>query len=252
MEKNRIKIRIYRKDPEKDAKGYFQEFDVPVEEGMVVLDAVNYVTEHYDQTIAVRWNCKAARCGSCAAEINGMPKLMCKTRIDQLGGVVSIEPMHAFPLVKDLVTDVNENYETERAMPEFTPKEEKEPWIIDEMDVLRSQEFRKCIECFLCQDVCHVIRDHTTKYIGPRHVAKAASLDMHPADSLDRSKILTEEKGLGYCNVTKCCQEVCPEHIKITDNAIIPEKERAADGFYDPIMMLIGKIKKRKNGKNVE
>ena len=214
MENNKIKIRIYRKDPEKDAKGFFQEFDVPIEEGMVVLDAVNYITEHYDPTIAVRWNCKAARCGSCAAEINGMPKLMCKTRIEQLGEVVSIEPMHAFPLVKDLVTDVNENYETERAMPGFAPKEEKVPWVIDEIDVLRSQEFRKCIECFLCQDVCHVIRDHATKYVGPRHIAKAASLDMHPVDSLDRSKILTEERGWAFATLRSAARRCAPNTLK--------------------------------------
>lgn len=239
-----IKIRVYRRDPENEADGHFQEFAVPVEEGMVVLDAINYITEHYDPTLSVRWNCKAARCGSCSAEINGMPKLMCKTRIDKFEGTITVEPMKAFPLVKDLVTDVNKNYEIEKGIPQFTPKKINRPWIIDEIDVVRSQEFRKCIECFLCQDVCHVVRDHKTEYVGPRHIIKAASLDMHPIDSIKRATILTKEKGIGYCNVTKCCQEVCPEHIKITDNAIIPEKEMAADSLYDPILKLINKIKK--------
>ncbi|EQD48249.1 succinate dehydrogenase and fumarate reductase iron-sulfur protein [mine drainage metagenome] len=242
-----VKISVYRHDPSASKTGSYQDFDVPVQEGMVVLDAINYIVNNYDTTLAVRWNCKAARCGSCAAEINGVPKLMCKTRLETLPDKVVVGPMRAFPLVKDLVTDVSENYDIERRMLPFAPKEAKEPWIINGMDVVRSQEFRRCIECFLCQDVCHVVRSHNTPYIGPRHVIKAASLDMHPMDTIDRSRTLTKQQGLGYCNVTKCCQDVCPEHIHITDNAIIPEKERAVDNFYDPIMGLVAHLKGKKD-----
>lgn len=236
-------ISIYRNDPSSGEKGFYQDFEVPLEEGMVVLDAVRYVEQNLDTTLAVRWNCKAARCGSCAAEINNIPALMCKTRIEKLNGNVKVSPMRAFPLVKDLVTDVSENFEIERRMPAFKPKEGlPEPWRIDEMDVKRSQEFRKCIECFLCQDVCHVIREHKKPYFGPRHMVKAASLDMHPLDSADRSEFLNKEGGLGYCNITKCCQEVCPENIAITDNAIIQEKERVVDHSYDPLLWLAKKL----------
>lgn len=244
-----IKLKIYRHDPEKERTGSYMEYTVPEEEGMVVLEAVAYVIENIDSTLSARWNCEAARCGSCSAEINGMPKLMCKTRLDTLGDTITVGPMRAFRLVKDLVTDVSENYNIEKRMPEFSPKGNlKQPWKMDEMDVTRSQEFRKCIECFLCQDVCHVIREHKADYVGPRHVIKAASLDMHPLDNLDRSKMLNKKGGIGYCNVTKCCQDVCPEHIKITDNAIIPEKERGADNFYDPLISLF----KRKKGNGNE
>ncbi len=244
-----VKISVYRHDPAVSKSGTYQDFEVPTHEGMVVLDAINYIVNNYDATLAVRWNCKAARCGSCAAEINGVPKLMCKTRLETLPDKVVVAPMRAFPLVKDLVTDVSENYEIEKRMLPFSPKKnQKEPWIIDEMDVGRSQEFRKCIECFLCMDVCHVVRSHNTEYIGPRHVVKAASLDMHPMDSIDRSRTLAKQQGLGYCNVTKCCQEVCPEHIRITDNAIIPEKERSVDNFYDPVMGLVARLRGKDKG----
>ncbi|MCL5427894.1 MAG: succinate dehydrogenase/fumarate reductase iron-sulfur subunit [Candidatus Marsarchaeota archaeon] len=238
-------MRVFRKDPKKAAGERYDEFDVPVEEGMSVLDAVNYAVENLDSTIAVRWNCKAARCGSCAAEINSLPRLMCKTRISDLGNVITVGPMRAFPLVRDLVADVSSNFKIDRNIPEFRPRAAgKEPWIMYDADVSRSHEFRLCIECFLCQDVCHVVRDHNAKYFGPRHIVKAASLDMHPLDSADRSVMLTKQGGLGLCNVTKCCQEVCPEHISITDNAIIPEKERAADKMYDPVLMLLDRLKK--------
>src|SRR5690606_30669238 len=120
-------------------------------------------------------------------------------------------------------------------------------------DVDRSQEFRKCIECFLCQDVCHVVRDHEENkqaFAGPRFLMRVAELDMHPLDEaeesgLDRKRTAQDEHGLGYCNITKCCTEVCPEGIRITDNALIPMKERAADRKYDPLVWLGSKIRRR-------
>ena len=102
------------------------------------------------------------------------------------------------------------------------------------------QEFRKCIECFLCQDVCHVLRDHDRKdqFAGPRFLVRLAGLEMHPLDAVSRTAHLKEEAGIGFCNITKCCTEVCPESIHITDNAIIPLKERVVDDFYDPLRRL--------------
>ncbi len=244
----KISLGIYRQDPSADRKGKIVKYRVPVEEGMVVLDAVRHVQENTDPTLAVRWNCKAARCGSCAAEINGVPKLMCKTRIEDIGDDITVEPMRSFTLVKDLVTDISPAWAVARSLPHFHPRQRSvHPFRIEEMDVERSQEFRKCIECMLCMDVCHVKREHNTSYVGPRYIVKAASLDMHPMDSLDRSKFLDREGGIGYCNVTKCCQAICPAHIRITENAIIPEKERAADLFYDPLMMLLKRLRKVKD-----
>ena len=107
------------------------------------------------------------------------------------------------------------------------------------------QEFRKCIECYLCQNTCHVVRDHEENkqaFAGPRFFMRFAELDMHPLDTVDRREVAQEEFGLGYCNITKCCTEVCPEHINITDNAIIPMKERVVDRKYDPLVWLGNKI----------
>ncbi len=145
--------------------------------------------------------------------------------------------MKAFPRLRDLVTDVSENYEVAKTISSFTPRKAADHvWNMHQIDVDRSREFRKCIECFLCQDVCHVVREHKADYIRPRFIVKGASFDMHPFDSLNRSDYLSENGGIGFCNVTKCCQEVCPEHIIITDDGIIPEKERVVDTHYDPIV----------------
>ncbi len=242
--------------------GGFKEYTVGVDDGMVVLDAVHIAQAEQANDLAVRWNCKAGKCGSCSAEINGMPKLMCMTRLDTLphdsaGNVepITIEPIASFPLIRDLVTDVSWNYEAKKRIKPFKPRKpdaEDGTWRMDQADVDRVQEFRKCIECFLCQDVCHVIRDHDKHtegpvssdpaspgvgvgFIGPRYFVYAAALEMHPLDVEDREQDLKDAHGIGYCNITKCCTVVCPEHITITDNAIIPLKERVADRFYDPI-----------------
>lgn len=235
-------FRVYRGDK---AGGEMKPYSVEVTSGMVVLDAVHQIQATQAPDMAVRWNCKAAKCGSCSAEVNGKPKLMCKTRLDDLPAdrPVEVRPLRTFPLIRDLVTDVSWNYEVNKKIPPFTPKPGAN-WRWKQEDVERVQEFRKCIECFLCQDVCHVLRNHQKKdeFYGPRFFVRLASLEMHPMDALDRVDLVKGQSGIGYCNITKCCTEVCPEDIRITDNAIIPLKERVVDRFYDPIWMLIRKI----------
>jgi len=232
----------------------FKEFQTEVSEGMVVLDAIHDIQANQAPDLAVRWNCKAGKCGSCSAEVNGMPKLMCMTRLSSLDldNPITVEPMQAFPHAKDLVTDVSYNYEAKMKIKPFKPRKPDAAdgtWRIQQEDVERVQEFRKCIECFLCQDVCHVIRDHHEhdQYIGPAFFVKSAAYEMHPLDVEDRISDLKEEHGIGLCNITKCCTKVCPEHITITDNAIIPLKERVVDEYYDPLTKLFRIFKPKKS-----
>jgi succinate dehydrogenase / fumarate reductase iron-sulfur subunit len=247
-ERKDVTLRVFRGVGADRSKDRYETFTVPYEDGMVVLNAIHYIQSHFDSSLSARWNCKAGRCGSCSAEINGYPRLMCKTPVALYEGEIKVEPMKAFPLIRDLVTDVSENYEIAKEIPPFTADQpEDKPWVMSQEDVDRSREFRKCIECFLCQDICHVVREHKANYIGPRWVVKAASFDMHPLDVLDRSEYLKDKGGIGYCNITKCCQEVCPEHIIITDDAIIPEKERVVDTHYDPILWIYHQIRPKKN-----
>ncbi len=226
-------------------KGEFVDYKTEVTEGMVVLDAIHQIQAESAGDLAARWNCKAGKCGSCSAEINGMPKLMCMTRLDTvpLDQPVTVEPMRSFPLVKDLVTDVSWNFAVKKAIPKFTPRKPDAPdgtWRMQQEDVERVQEFRKCIECFLCQDVCHVLRNHHmhAEFMGPRFFVYSAALEMQPLDVDDRLEHLRSQGGIGLCNITKCCTKVCPEEIHITDNAIIPMKERVVDRFYDPVKRL--------------
>jgi succinate dehydrogenase / fumarate reductase iron-sulfur subunit len=235
-----VHFRIARGEGAED-KG-FVDYKTEASEGMVVLDVVHKIQATQANDLACRWNCKAGKCGSCSAEINGMPRLMCMTRLDMIDITkpVTIEPLRAFPRIRDLVTDVSWNFRVKKKIKPFHPRPPDAPdgtWRMQQQDVDRVQEFRKCIECFLCQDVCHVLRDHHDheKFIGPRFLTYVAALEMHPLDTEDRIPELKEAHGVGLCNITKCCTKVCPEHITITDNAIIPLKERVVDRYYDPL-----------------
>jgi succinate dehydrogenase / fumarate reductase, iron-sulfur subunit len=237
---------------EKD-QGRFEDYTTEVSGGMVVLDAIHQIQAESAPDLACRWNCKAGKCGSCSAEVNGVPRLTCMTRLDTLNidEPITVEPMKAFPLIRDLVTDVSWNFRVKKKIKKFKPRKPDAPdgtWRMDQADVDRVQEFRKCIECYLCQDVCHVLRDHHKhdEFSGPRFYVYTAALEMHPLDTENRVEEIRQAQGIGYCNITKCCTVVCPEHITITDNAIIPLKERVADEFYDPITKLFRMFRPRK------
>jgi len=237
-------LRIFRGSRE---GGATSDYSVPIAPGMVVLDAIHHVQKTQAPDLAVRWNCKAGKCGSCSAEVNGRPRLTCKTRMDSLpqDKPITIMPMKSFPVIKDLVTDVSWNYKVNKSIPPFQPRPGVE-WKMFQPDVDRVQEFRKCIECFLCQNVCHVLREHDKKeqFGGPRFFVRVAGLEMHPLDGVSRTELLKDQLGIGLCNITKCCTEVCPEDIHITDNAIIPLKERVVDDFYDPLLKILRKFTK--------
>jgi succinate dehydrogenase / fumarate reductase, iron-sulfur subunit len=241
MPDQKATFRIWRGDAR---TGRFRDYTTEVSEGMVVLDAVHQIQAKQAGDLAVRWNCKAGKCGSCSAEVNGHPRLMCMTRLNQLdlSTPVTIEPMRAFPPIRDLVTDVSWNFRTKLGIRRFKPRppEADGTWRMAQVDVERVQEFRKCIECFLCQDVCHVLREHRLfdQFVGPRYLVYAAALEMNPIDTENRTRDLKNTHGIGYCNITKCCTKVCPEGITITDNAIIPLKERVIDQLYDPVAKL--------------
>ena len=195
------KLRVWRGDA---GSGALQDYKVEVNEGEVVLDVLHRLQATQASDLAIRWNCKAGKCGSCSMEINGMPRLGCMTRMSTFteDETLTITPMRTFPVIRDLVTDVSFNYAKAREIPSFTPDPSIKPgeFRMQQEDVNRSQEFRKCIECFLCQNTCHVIRDHEENedaFSGPRFLMRIAELEMHPADEADRRDIAQDDFGLG-------------------------------------------------------
>ena len=242
----KVTFRVWRGD--RAEGGDFQTYEEEADEGMVVLDVLHRIQARQAPDMAIRWNCKAGKCGSCSMELNGKPRLACMTRMNEYepGETITVQPIKAFPVIKDLVTDVSWNYEQNAKIPPFKPRprDADGQYRMMQEDVDRIQEFRKCIECFLCQDVCHILRDHAKhrEFVGPRFMIRLASLEMHPLDTVDRIPRIRAEFGSGMCNITRCCTDVCPEHIGITDNGIIPLKERVVDRYYDPIAWLLRKV----------
>lgn len=238
-------FRIWRGDQN---GGEFVDYTEEVSEGMVVLDVILKIQARQAGDLAVRWNCKAGKCGSCSMEINGKPRLGCMTRMNVYGPeeTITVQPMRTFPVMKDLVTDVSWNYEQNQRIAPFKPKarDADGQHRMYQEDVDRIQEYRKCIECFMCQDICHVLRDRGGKnsFVGPRFMIRLAGLEMHPLDDEDRIPEIRHWYGAGMCNITRCCTEVCPEHINITDNGIIPLKERVVDRYFDPILGIMRMI----------
>ena len=234
-----VTMRVWRGD---DGGGAFSDYVLPAVEGEVVLDVIHRIQAGPAPDLACRWNCKAGKCGSCSADMDSLPA----------DDPVVVAPLRTFPLIRDLVTDVSFNYEMARRVPPLAPRapEPDGTYRMMQIDIERGQEFRKCIECFMCQNVCHVIRDHEenkARFAGPRLFIRVMELESHPLDTDDRRQMLRQQMGVGMCNITKCCTEVCPEHIRITDNAIIPLKERVIDASYDPFTWL-GRRIRRRNG----
>ena len=207
-------LRVWRGD---DTGGELKDYTVEVNDGEVVLDIIHRLQATQAGDLAVRWNCKAGKCGSCSAEINGKPRLLCMTRMSTFdpAETVTVTPLRTFPVMRDLVTDVSFNYEKARQIPSFTPPKDLQPgeYRMQQEDVERSQEFRKCIECFLCQNVCHVVRDHEENkeaFAGPRFHMRIAELDMHPLDTVDRKDMAQEEFGLGYATSPSAAPRSAP------------------------------------------
>ena len=137
-----------------DGETNLEEYEITLDEGMVVLDCVHRIQYEQQPDLSVRWNCKAGKCGTCSAEINGRPRLLCMTRMSDVvaetpeGQPIEIRPMKAFPHVKDLVTDVSWNYEMAQKIKPIKGPEEMN-WEFNQMEADRVQQFRECIECFL-------------------------------------------------------------------------------------------------------
>ena len=240
-----VTFRVFRGESDSDGIpfGKMVDYKVDLDEGMVVLDVIHRIQSEHAPELACRWNCKAGKCGSCSAEVNGKARLMCMTRMEDIleetpsNEPVLIKPMQAFPLTKDLVTDTSWAYRTDLQIKPINGPEEPD-WAFHQEEADRLQEFRSCIECMLCVNTCHVLREHQMfeEFAGPRFFVRLASLEMHPLDNESRIPEIKEDFGIGYCNITRCCTEVCPAGIQITDNAIIPLKERVVTEYFDPII----------------
>ena len=221
-----VKVRVFRFDPVTDQAPRFEEYLVPYAEKMRVLDALNYIHEHYDGSLAYRWVCRAAQCGSCTVMVDGKPGPACRTEIPAGTEVITIEPLRAFPVIKDLVVDTDRAYSRFEAIRPYVqrPEVERRPEVIMPSEVEEIKPLRSCIECFACLSACPVVNEIQEEYLGPMGMRKLAELSLDRRDTQDRVAMALAS-GMYNCTTCKNCWAVCPQEIKVPEKAV--EKLRA-------------------------
>jgi fumarate reductase (CoM/CoB) subunit B len=230
-----IDMRIFRYDPKKADVPRYDNYRVPYSEGMTVLDALDYVYENLDPTLAYRKSCRQGSCGSCAVLVNAKPCAACRTLVKE-GKDLTVSPLLHFDVVKDLVTDISRG--TRRLM-RIRPFVERaasppRPEVIMRSDIEPIKDLRKCIECWSCISACPAIAEAWQEFAGPLPMRQLARLKFDSRDLEDRVKMAIAD-GLYDCTTCRACVEACPKEIDIPAKAIEKLRTFAADQRLGPL-----------------
>lgn len=218
MSTRQLELEILRYDPEKDEEPYFQNYSVPCQDDWAILDAVNYVKENLDTTLAYRWSCHMMVCGSCGMMINGDPKLTCKTFVRDLPDKVRIEPLENFPIERDLVVVLDDVIEKlHRVKPYIIRKDpapENEEFNQPRSALMKFKQYTMCINCMCCYSACPQY-GLNPEFIGPAALALAHRYNMDSRDQgkSERLDILADHDGVWDCSFVGACSEVCPKSV---------------------------------------
>jgi len=216
-----IILRISRFNSETDSPPTFAEFKVPVQKWTTVLEAILFVKQNLDHSIAVRYSCRQASCGSCGMQINGKPSLACYTKISELNSnVVTVEPMHNFPIIRDLAVDFKQMFATHKKMKPYIIREDSEitpgtkEFLQTPEDVEKYLQFSYCIKCGLCNSSCPTMATDTS-FIGPQGLAQAYRYvaDNRDDGKKERLKIIDQSHGIWRCHFAGSCSHVCPKGV---------------------------------------
>ncbi len=227
-----IEIKVFRYDPEKDTTSRLEAYRVDKKDKMKVLDALNYINEHYNANIAYRSSCRAGQCGSCALKVNGQMVLACKAEIED-GDI--IEPLD-FEVIKDLVVDRSQIEDKIKGMSLFLEGEcelAECPAIIKPGEYENSKKLRSCIECLSCLSACPVLKE-TEEFAGPYFMRYLSKFALDPRDCGDRAKKGFDE-GLYCCTSCGKCVEVCPKEINTFGGAIEKLREISCQEGIGPL-----------------
>jgi len=220
-ETKNITLRIARSNPNQNSKTKFMEFNVSYEKWTTVLDAILHVKEYLDHSIAVRYSCRQATCGSCGMVINGKPRLACFTKITELNSdVVTVEPMQNFPIIRDLAVKFDRLFENHKKIKPFLVREDEE--ITKQTKELKQSpeeveqyiQFANCIKCGLCNSACPTMATDSS-FVGPQALAQAYRYvaDNRDKGKDDRLKIIDESHGIWRCHFAGSCSQVCPKGV---------------------------------------
>lgn len=222
MAKEKAYVKILRYNPEKDKKPHWQNFEIEVEHDATILDILNEIHWHHDGTLSYRRSCRSAICGSCAMKINGQNSLACETPMHKFkGNKIKIEPLPGFPIIKDLVVDMEGFFEKLKAVKPYLivdkPLPDKE-FIQKPDDFELIREASTCILCGACTSSCPSLWANEN-YLGPAALLKAYRFmfDTRDDGTLERIDIVNDKNGIWRCHTIFNCMEACPKNIKITE-----------------------------------
>ena len=215
-----LTLRILKFNPKTDDKKKFIEYQIPYEKWTTVLDTILDVKKHLDHSIAVRYSCRQASCGSCGMIINGRPRLACFTKISELdSSVITVEPMNNFPIIRDLVVGFDRLFETHKKLKPYIISEDSETISTKEFlqtpqEVEKYIQFANCIKCGLCNSVCPTMATDSS-FIGPQALAQAYRYvaDTRDKGKDDRLKIIDDSHGIWRCHFAGSCSQVCPKGV---------------------------------------
>ncbi|MFQ5998442.1 MAG: succinate dehydrogenase iron-sulfur subunit [Candidatus Bathyarchaeia archaeon] len=219
MQQKKVILKIKRYRSEKKAEPFFQNYEVPYRDDMVLLDVMNYIKDQVDSSLTFRWSCRMGVCGSCGAMVNGQAKLTCATYIKELNDPVTVEPLQNFPIIKDLVVDITDFMFKLKSVIPWIVRDREKP--LDEGEYIQKpqelEQFKQasmCINCMLCYSACPVfgIED---KFIGPAAIALGYryTLDSRDEGTNQRFDVLLSERGVWECTLVGECSTVCPKHV---------------------------------------
>ncbi len=216
-----ITLKIARYNPEHDDSSKFMEFNVPYEKWTAVLEAILEVKKHFDHSVAVRYSCRQATCGSCGMIINGKPRLACFTKISELNSnVITVEPMNNFPIIRDLAVKFERLFDTHHKIKPYLIRDDSElesdarEFLQSPKEVEQYIQFANCIKCGLCNSACPTMATDSS-FVGPQALAQAYR---YVADSRDKGKdsrltIIDESHGIWRCHFAGSCSQVCPKGV---------------------------------------
>jgi fumarate reductase iron-sulfur subunit len=220
MPDHNMSLRVARYRPEHGPESYFDDFEVPYREDMVVLDALNHIKDEIDGSLTYRWSCRMGVCGSCGMMVNGVPRLTCATFLREFDpGPIVVEPLRYFPVIRDLVIDMTGFLEKLKEVKPWLIRKEEQPieWgeylqTPDQVD--RYKQFSMCINCMLCYAACPVF-GQDPEFLGPAAIALAHryNLDSRDQGRAERQEVLALDWGVWDCTFVGECTVVCPKDV---------------------------------------
>ncbi len=218
-----ISLRVFRTNRMKDKSAHYDTFGVPVQRWSTVLDALLYVKSYLDASIAVRYSCRMASCGSCGMKINGIPRLACYTKVSELGkNIITCEPLSNFPLIRDLVTDFSQFFDHHKIMEPYIHNQNSRIKEKDGLsgfkqtpqDVNKYLQFSYCIKCGLCYSACPSVGTDL-KFPGPQALTQAYRylVDSRDNATKKRLEIVDNNHGVWRCHFAGSCSFVCPKGV---------------------------------------